>query len=673
MSGSGRTIAIRLSTAGAEDVRRQLEGIGTAGTAAMRQVGGATDDLSKSLSAAGDALAKVRSGMAEQAADSQAAASGADAHAQATAEAAKSTGDLVDSLKEAALAYGAASLASKSAAGGAAGVTGAFSSVGVAIGRVAASIGPLEIAIGALAVTAGVAISAVSSFDKENATLSNTLRAVGRDAEMTTASLRSYVRALQDKGLSETDANAAISKFVRNSGVSDANIARVSALVPDAAIALGKDAAEAAEKLTAAFSGTYAGVKELDEALNFLSATERKQIETMLEHGDRAGALELEFKALKARIEGMDESMAGPFEQAMRRLSTAWRGFTDTIAQDPNVRAIIDWASKAGVAVLGAASNAVSAVSSGSAQASALGWLSRQLQGAPSGSAAQSAGAWLQEYLAGPATSVQLAGAPAASGLVVNTRAATGGGVTLRLPDATDYSGALAANPVDSASLADQQRQLKLVQDLTAANRIDIEVSKAQADQRVKLRATLLAEQEAAEKGLTGQAREELIRTRVAAAIANQSAATKDHARTIEFYIKDAEGEAAAQARLATAYDQGAAAVQRAMAADKAEKEARKLAQEGHEATAAQVAELTDKYVALAKAEEQVKEAQNIQGQKDELAYIDCSPRRRMSGSVSLPSSRRRSASLPPAAIRRAAGAPSRCRWPAKWRRPMPN
>ena len=74
--------------------------------------------------------------------------------------------------------------------------------------------------------------------------------------------------------------------------------------------------------------------------------------------------------------------------------------------------------------------------------------------------------------------------------------------------------------------------------------------------------------------------------------------------------------------RLADAYDQGAAAAQRAIAADKAEKEARRLAQEGHAASAAQVAELTDDYVRLAQAQEQVKEAQTIQGATDQLAYI---------------------------------------------------
>jgi len=604
MSGAARTISIRLSTDGAEDVRRQLEGIGTAGATAMRRVqdavadarpalagmSGAVQDLSRSLSGSEQALARLRAGLGQQGAAASAAEATLRDHGDASAEAAKTSGDLTDSLQAAATAYGAAAVAGAAASRGTATVASAFTGLGGALVSVVGSLGPVGIGLGVLAAAAGVAVSAVTSFDKENTLLSNTLRAVGRDAEIATGSLRSYVRALQDKGLSEADATSVIGKFARNSGVSDTNIARVSSLAPDAAVALASDASAAADKLAAAFSGSYAGVKQLDDALNFLTVTERDAIRTMLEHGDRAGALDAEFAALKRRIEGMDESMAGPFEQAMRRLSTAWRGFTDTIANDPNIRWLLGQLTSAAEKALNAASSAVTAASN-----VRLASIAEVIPG-QAGVLAR----MLVPRSVAPADATASAGAAS-------------------LPSYDVWN---SADSVAGVSLSDQQRQLKLVQDLTAADRISIEVSKAQESERTKLRATLLAEQEAAEKGLTGAAREELIRTRVTAALANQTTATKDHARTIEFYIADAAGEVAAQLRLADATEQGTAAAQRATAADKAEKEARKLAQEGHEASAAQIAKLTDEYTALAQAQEQVREAQNIQSQQDQLEYI---------------------------------------------------
>ena len=608
MSGSARTISIRLSTDGAEEVRRQLEGIGTAGATAMGRVqdavadtrpalagfSGAVQDLTRSVSASEQALARLRTGLGEQGQAASTATTAISDHADASAEAAKSSGDLSNFLHEVTTSYGAAAVAGAAASRGAASVAGAFTGLGSALVGVVRSLGPVGIGLGVLATAAGVAVSAVTGFDKENTVLANTLRAVGRDAEIATDSLRSYVRALQDKGLSEAEATSVVGKFTRTSGVSETNIDRVSSLVPDAAVALATDASSAADKLAAAFSGTYGGVKALDDALNFLTVTERDQIRTMLEHGDRAAALDAEFAALKRRIEGMDESMTGPFEQAMRRLSIAWRGFTDTIANDQNIRWLLGQLASAAEKALNAAASAIHA-----AENATVSSVARRLPGALG----------------------------VLGGMLFPTNAGQPDN-TLPAYDVWNSADTVKAQSA-GVGLADQQRQIKLVEDLTAAQRLNTEVSKAEESEQVRLRATRLAEQEAAEHGLTGAAREELIRTRVAAALANQTdatkrqtSATKDHTRTIEFYISDAEGEIKAQLVLATAYEQGTAAVQRAIAADKAEKESRKLAQEGHEASAAQIARLTDDYTALAQAQEQVREAQNIHAQQDQLDTI---------------------------------------------------
>ena len=107
MSGSARTISIRLSTDGAEEVRRQLEGIGTAGATAMGRVqdavagtrptlaglSGAVQDLTRSVSASEQALARLRTGLGEQGQAASTATTAISDHANASAEATKSGGE----------------------------------------------------------------------------------------------------------------------------------------------------------------------------------------------------------------------------------------------------------------------------------------------------------------------------------------------------------------------------------------------------------------------------------------------------------------------------------------------------------------------------------------------------------------------------------------------------
>jgi phage-related minor tail protein len=284
MSGS-RTISIRLSSEGADEVKRQLEAIGESGDRALGRLTDAAGQVQPAL----QSVSSVSDDLTRSLADVGFAATGLER------------------------------------------VAGRMSSL-------LSIAGPTAIGIGAVGAAIGGALLAASNFNAETQALEISMRAVGRQADITAASLRSYIRELQAQGVAKDVATKAVTDMARNPAMSDATVGRAAALIPDAAVALQTNAADAARQLSDAFGGTYEGVRKLDEALNFLSSTERDAIRTMLEHGDRAGAVEKEFAALERRIRGMDAEMASPFKQAMNELDAAWQGFIDAVGNSDLVQ-----------------------------------------------------------------------------------------------------------------------------------------------------------------------------------------------------------------------------------------------------------------------------------------------------------------------------------------------
>jgi hypothetical protein len=605
------TIAIRLSAEGAAEIKRALDDVGSSGAAAMQRVG----DSSTNARAPAEALRHSLEGISLAAQDVASSAvrlqEAVDPASRAgvavrdfgiaTEQTIAQTSDLAGQVTAAANAYGLIAIGAASATRGTTGMASAFSGLSGVIGATVRAIGPWGLAIGAATAATTFAVTAAAKLNAENAALATSLRAVGRDAEVSTASLSKYVRALQASGVDHATATAAVTQMGRTASLSQATIGQVSSLIPDAAVALGSDTAAAARTLTEAFAGTYDGVKKLDDALNFLSASEREQIRTMLEHGDRAGALKLEFDRLHDRIHGMDETMTGPFEQAMRSLGTSWRAFTDSIATDPNIQSILTLLSNAAGSALrtaaGAITSAASDLQSGVAGDSAL----EAMQGGV-------LGAWASAKLSQRR----------------QDRASTLSSADIYAYQ--DMGSGVGANDFGQADAADQQRQAKVVNDLTAGYRAMRSEIGATADQQKVLTAVQRAYTEAAANGITGTELQRLVMLRANEAVAQGSTVTtkaaQDHARTIETLIADAAGDTASQVALAAAYDVAGTSIAAVTARAKAEDEARKLATSGHAADAAQVAELSAKYLSLAQAQEAVRESKNIRDQQDELDAI---------------------------------------------------
>jgi len=403
--------------------------------------------------------------------------------------------------------------------------------------------GPFVLAFAAGALAVGAMAARSVGLATEARTLSVALRGVGRDAEIATTDLQGYIRALEHQGVARADARGIVADIARTPGIAAADIGRAAQLAPDLAAATGTDAKAAAKQLGDLFASPADGIRKLDTAINFLTVSQAAAIRTMLEHGERAKAVDLAIEALTKRIGGLSRDALSPMGTALRDLSRSWTGFMDSVAQSGPIIALVE---TLGLAVRGI-SWAVASPPPGERTDREIARLEEQLSGKDSYGAPS---------IKGDARSVlgqQLANARA-------LRMVQGGPITGAAAAAPEPGTRPSGSPIGEPSpglLAAQQRQVDL---LTQSYRDQQRVLAASVPDRVRLRAEIAATHEAAEKSITGAAREELIRRRVAEAIA-----TEVDARGQQVAAITREGQAALA--LAQASEQGGAAMLRSKAA----------------------------------------------------------------------------------------------------------
>ncbi|HTN11256.1 MAG TPA: hypothetical protein VL154_09820, partial [Acetobacteraceae bacterium] len=322
------------------------------------------------------------------------------------------------------------------------------------------------------------------------------------------------------------------------------------AALPALAAVQGTGIGDAAKQLSDAFTSGYAGIKKLDDALNFLTVTEREQVRTMLEHGQRADALRLATGRLADQIGGADTKKVGEITQAFREMGGAWSDFSRELAQSSFVQAFL--ATIAGAAKLAAAAikEITPAVSTQAQLAVALTDKARAEQALKVAPAA--AIPFLQKQLADANRRLSALGhadADQRAALMLGGGVVTGG--------AADTPGG------DSTSAKESARQAKLVDDLTQSYRDQQRVLAVGIAQRPAMIAQIAAEHEADQNNITGKNREEFIRRRVAEAVKTEAAARAQDTASMT-------AETAAAIAAVAASEQGRAAMLRASAAAQA-------------------------------------------------------------------------------------------------------
>lgn len=163
--------------------------------------------------------------------------------------------------------------------------------------------------------------------------------------------LADTARALEDTGVSAKDARAAVSAFVKE-GLDPELIDEFTMAARAMSKVTGDDIPTAAAKMAQAFDAGYDAIAKLDDELNFLTAAEREQIRAMFDAGRAADAQRFAFDRLQKKMAEGATAAKGPWTDAIKSLSSAWREFldwlggTNVIQQTINeIKALADGAS----------------------------------------------------------------------------------------------------------------------------------------------------------------------------------------------------------------------------------------------------------------------------------------------------------------------------------------
>lgn len=131
-------------------------------------------------------------------------------------------------------------------------------------------------------------------------------------------------------GASAEEALASVRTFMKE-GIADGRMEEFGRAAKDTADILGTDLADASERVAKAFTGSYDAVKELDDSLNFLTATQRREIQTLFDEGRAAEARNRAFEIYAQKAAEVARDQRGPYSDAARSLANAWDDLLDAI------------------------------------------------------------------------------------------------------------------------------------------------------------------------------------------------------------------------------------------------------------------------------------------------------------------------------------------------------
>ncbi|WP_436357921.1 phage tail length tape measure family protein [Brevundimonas sp. CEF1] len=193
-------------------------------------------------------------------------------------------------------------------------------------------------AIALVAAAVAPFISAMNKANNEAARLSameTLLKRSGNAASYTAPQLARVANEMQGLDVKADEANAAVSLFVQKA-VDPAYLDRFAKATVDTAKVLKIDMADAAEKVTTAFTGNADAVMALDDEVGFLTESERKHIEKLKESKKDAEARTYAFEIFAKKYGAISDDMDGPWKRTLENLKNAWGGFVDFVN-------FIDW------------------------------------------------------------------------------------------------------------------------------------------------------------------------------------------------------------------------------------------------------------------------------------------------------------------------------------------
>jgi hypothetical protein len=171
------------------------------------------------------------------------------------------------------------------------------------------------------------------------------LAASADGAEHSARAMTDAARQLDVFGGSIEDARQMVVAFNRE-GLDDSQLVRFGRATSDMVAVFGGELPQAAEDVARAFTGTYDQVKELDDALNFLTTEERRHIREMFESGRASEARTEAFRIFERQMDRGAQRNRSVWQPAVRNLTTVWNNWLDSVGNSAPIRAagrFIDW------------------------------------------------------------------------------------------------------------------------------------------------------------------------------------------------------------------------------------------------------------------------------------------------------------------------------------------
>lgn len=201
-----------------------------------------------------------------------------------------------------------------------------------------------------LAIALGVAFAATSKALDEisrKKAAEGLLASLGETSGYTAERMVEAENALKSFGATSEDAQAAVETFVRE-GINPEALDAFTIAAQNMADVTGKTVPEAADLMTAAFTGSKDEVLALDDQFHFLSDAERDHIRDMDESTQQAEIRRYAFERFYDRMQDGADKMNGPWKQATDTWRVTWNTLLEAVgAGEGTITSMINYISEA--------------------------------------------------------------------------------------------------------------------------------------------------------------------------------------------------------------------------------------------------------------------------------------------------------------------------------------
>lgn len=209
----------------------------------------------------------------------------------------------------------------------------------------------------------GLGLAKVSSDAETLRTFTAQLALNADGARYQASVLAQNATALDHYGATLKEARSEVTLFT-SKGVDPTRVVAFGQAAQNLADIMKIDVVTAADRVVTAFTGGYDAVVKLDEAVNFLTETQREEIREAFASGDAKRAQEMAFKAFQGRAQDGADHARTDWTDANRTFAASWDGLMEALSKSDGIQSTkgeilgligavssaVDWFNKLGAA-----------------------------------------------------------------------------------------------------------------------------------------------------------------------------------------------------------------------------------------------------------------------------------------------------------------------------------